>query len=428
MKPVSVVTVHLDFGGGSVHSVGRLALERSLALFEYDPNFAASKLRINPFMETSGLIRARATPFNGLHGIFADSLPDAWGQVLVRRRLEAEGVSYGSLTVLDKLSIVGHRGMGALIYDPQILNDVPHGRVLDPDALALESLRILRGESDGDVIELERLGGSSGGARPKISAFIDPSGRILSAPATGFEAWLIKFRHTSDFDDVGPLEVAYADMARAAGVQMAPTRLIPSSSCPGFFATKRFDREQEGAVRVHMASVAALQDIDWTVPGAIDYDNLLKIVRAVTREQPDVEQMFRRMVFNVLATNRDDHAKQHAFLMESSGRWKLAPAFDLGYAPGPNGQHYLDINGKGNAISLKDLHAVGEAHAIRHIDDVVDEVSDAIRQFSELTARHGVSDRTRELVASEIELRFRELESSRARTMARSGRREKPAR
>jgi serine/threonine-protein kinase HipA len=329
-------------------------------------------------------------------------------------------MSYDSLTVLDRLSIVGHGGMGALIYDPQLFASIPRLAHLDLDAIAAETFKILRGEQDGDVVELERLGGSSGGARPKITAFMDESSkRISSGYEAGLEPWMIKFRYTNDFDDIGPLEAAYADMARAAGLEMAPTRLLQSSSGPGFFATKRFDRKEEGAVRLHMASAAGLHDIDWRTPGAISYDTLLKIVGFVTREHPDIEQMFRRMVYNVLATNRDDHPKQHAFLMTATGKWRLAPAFDLTYAPGPNGQHYLDVDGKGNQVTAGDLRAVGTAHAVRNIDSVIDEVSKAVRQFSTYARRYGVSEQTYDRVAKEIALRFDELDAPRTKESVR---------
>ena len=421
MKPISVLNVSLDFGDATI-PLGRLALGTGIGVFEFDAGFAASGLTANPFWGTSGLVRARAVPFNGLHGIFADSLPDAWGELLVRRRLEEEGVSYDALTVLDKLSIVGHRGMGALVYDPQTLKEDPSREPLDLDALALESLKILQGDRQGDIVKLERLGGSSGGTRPKVLAFMDAAGHICSAAAPGFEPWLIKFVHINDFPDIGPLESAYADMARAARIDIAATRLVPSASGPGFFATKRFDRDAGGGLKLHMASAAALHDIDWQTPGQIDYDMLLKIVGAATRQRADVDQMFRRMVFNVLANNRDDHPKQHAFLMDHRGTWRLSQAFDLSFAPGSYGQHYMAVNGKGKGITYRDIRAVGEVHGIKNIDDIIEAVEASVARFSEFAKQYKVSDRTHARVERELQARLREAAIAPNRSRARSTR------
>jgi len=397
LSPDAILEVDLVRSSSTVEHVGRLAIDRSGAVFEYDAAFIASGSEIDPLVPpAAGPIAAREPRiFGGLHGVFADSLPDAWGEELVRRRCRREGVAYESLTSLDRLAIVGRRGMGALAYRPaipEIADDV-----VDFDALARGATEILEGR-DSDVLpELERLGGSSGGARPKVLVALDALGNARAGDDEihdGFEGWLVKFRRSHDVSDIGPLEAAYANMARAAGIEVPDHRLIPSATTPGYFASKRFDRGPGGARR-HVVSVAATLDIDWTVP-QIDYHNLLRLVRRVTRSQDEVEQMLRRMVFNVVAHNRDDHAKQHAFIYGEDRRWRLAPAYDLSYSSGPNGQHYLAIAGEAADIGPDPIRRTAEAQDVkrRRLSAIVDEVLGAVERFPEFANTFGVSRRT----------------------------------
>ena len=211
----------------------------------------------------------------------------------------------------------------------------------------------------------------------------------------GYAGWLVKFRSSRDVVDIGPLEAAYASMARAAGIDVPDHRLIPAGTKSiGYFASKRFDRAPGGARR-HMVSVAGVLDIDWTIP-QIDYDNLLRLVRRVTRSREQVEEMLRRMVFNVVAHNRDDHAKQHTFIYGADRQWRLAPAYDLTYSTGPNGQHYLAINGEATDVGADAVRAVAEAQDVkpRRLAALVGDVVDAVGRFKEFAGDYGVSRRT----------------------------------
>ncbi len=317
--------------------VGRLAFEGNVVVFEYDATFASFGLSLNPAFGaiSLGMLRPRdPRAFRGLHGVFADSLPDAWGELLLERRLRQDDVAVSSLTVLDRLARVARRGRGALTYEPADDDDVTTDEV-DLHRLAHGSGEVLEGQESAVLAELERLGGSSGGARPKVQVALDDSGRARAenggALPAGFTSWIVKFRGTVDRADIGPLEAAYAEAARRGGIDMPRTRLISTQSGPGYFATERFDRKPEGG-RVHMLSIAGMLDADWTVP-SIDYETLLGAVRGATRDERAVLQMFRRMVFNVLAINRDDHTKQHALLLDRDGAWRLSPAYDLNPAP-----------------------------------------------------------------------------------------------
>ena len=398
IKPGTPLSVNLDFGERKL-SVGRLVLDRGIAVLEYSQEFIASGLTINPLFGTPSttLVRARdARLFDGLHGAFADSLPDAWGEILVQRRAEASGIPYSSLTSLDKLAVVGIRGMGALTYHPEVSHYTDSGEI-DLDVLARNSLAILQGAPTMVLAQIEELGGSSGGARPKILVGINEVGEIISGThdlPSGFSAWIVKFRDSRDVEDIGPLEAAYAAMAHASGVEMSRTKVLPSGSGAGYFATERFDRLAGGS-RMHMASAAGLLETDWAVP-TIDYDTLLKLTMAITRQHADVEKMFRRMVFNVIAHNRDDHSKQHSFLMDASGAWRLAPAYDLTFSRGPGGEHYLAVNGTGSNISAADITKIAKAHGIsrKHIDYVISRTTEAVNQFGRLAKDYGVSKNT----------------------------------
>ncbi len=389
IAPGMPLQVGLAFGPSEHVTVGRLALDGNVAVLEYDREFDPL-LSINPqFDPGAGIHRARAPAvFSGLHGVLADSLPDAWGELLVRRRALANDVSYGDLTVLDRLAIVGRRGFGALVYKPAI-EDAPTSAI-DLDDLAGEADAVLEGTARDVLAELERLGGSSGGTRPKVLVAMNQADGMLAGDAEipdGYRAWIVKFR-SARYDplDVGPLEAAYADMAREAGVLVSPTRLIETVK-GRYFATERFDRLPGGA-RLHAASAAGLTDTDWQM-AQIDYELLLRLTRFVTRDERAIEQMFARMVFNVYANNRDDHAKQHAFLMDRVGTWSSAPAFDLtfsrGYQTANGNEHYLAVDGRGgDDITRAGIAKVGRTVGIARatIDAIVERVATAVGRFA----------------------------------------------
>jgi serine/threonine-protein kinase HipA len=408
------VAVSLEFSAANVLSVGRLAITPTReVLFEYSADFIASGLQINPRLgpPSNELIRPREPRlFRGLHGIFADSLPDAWGDVLVRRLAAKNEVDYSSLTALDRLAIVGHRGMGALVYDPEI--DGAPADPIDLDRLADESREVLAGNDSAILEQLEQLGGSPGGARPKVLVAMNADGHVIAGVDVfpdDYEAWMVKFAGPTDPVDIGPLEATYAEMARQAGIDIMPSKLITARNGPGYFATKRFDRGP-GGTRVHSATLAALLDVDWSIP-TMDYDGVLRAVRFFTRSEAHVLEMFRRMVFNVAAGNRDDHKKQHSFLMDATGRWSLAPAYDLTFSPGPGGQHYLGVGGEGQDISLSHIRKVAENQDIDQVTvaSIVDEVLTAVTRFDEIATTIGVSRVTRRAIAPALTTSIRAL-------------------
>jgi serine/threonine-protein kinase HipA len=320
--------------------VGRMALtEDGLCGFEYDADWLQTGFSISPFYLPlkSGLMIAKREPFRGNFGVFDDSLPDGWGNLLLDRFLQEKGIDAHKLTVLERLSLIGSTGRGALEYRPD-KGIVTGDEFLDFDRLAAEAESLLRGkETDSSVDLLYNHGGSSGGARPKVFAKLD--GR----------EWLVKFKATIDPPDIGEVEYRYSLLAKECGIRMAETGLFEGR----YFGVERFDRTAGG--KVHTVSAAGLLNADYRIP-SLDYSILLKLTLNLTKDMEQVTDMFRRMVFNVLISNRDDHAKNFSF-QQIGGAWKLSPAYDLLPSNGFNGYHTTTLNGKGDP-TLADVIAL----------------------------------------------------------------------
>ena len=375
--------------------VARLAMDAGLAQLEWSPEVVARKLAVAGILypPEAGLQPARGRAFDGLHGFLADSLPEGWGYLLMRKRLAKLGVDIASLTPLERLALVGDRGRGALVFEPSTTppEDVES---LDLDLQAEEATALLNGEEGQLADTLAGLAGGSGGARPKVHVGFDGQGGISVGEgeiAPGHAAWIVKFAAREDPIDIGPIEEAYALMAESAGLTLSSHRLIEAKRGPGYFATRRFDRP-DGGGRLHMISLAGAIEAPANVPST-SYDMFLRATRSLTRRADDVAAAFRRMVFNVLASNRDDHTRQHTYLMTHDGDWSLAPPYDLTYSPGPGGEHYMDIAGEGRRPARSHVTALGEQHGFsaKQISMVIDEVRAAVAEWPELARAVGVS-------------------------------------
>lgn len=337
--------------------VGTLAMtnERKAA-FEYADEWLENGFSISPFslpLEKKVYVPVKDY-FNGLWGVFADSLPDAWGQLLLDRMLKEKGCNIDNVSMLDRLAIVGESGMGALTYRPEL--DMPKQEKLSSlDELSEQCQKILNTEYSDKLDELYRLGGTSGGARPKIMTKIDD------------EDWIIKFPAHVDGKNAGLMEYRYSQCAKQCGIDMEETRLFPSDICDGYFGTKRFDRKNDsfGEHRIHMLTAAALLELDFRQPN-MDYHQLMKLTKILTRDNKhDIENMYRRMCFNVFAHNRDDHSKNFTFIYdENNDGWRLSPAYDLTYSTTYYGEHTTTVDGNGRNPGIKELAAVGTAAGI----------------------------------------------------------------
>ena len=344
---------------GTRREVGLLSEENGRIFFEYAPEFLSSCIELSPFKLPlkSGVFEDTKRTFDGLFGVFNDSLPDGWGCLLLDRKLRKRGLSFQEISPLQRLSMIGRDPMGALEYEPADEESDEFGEV-ELDSLSGEVDKIVRGD-DSDVLdELLRLNGSSGGARPKIVAWVSEDRKTIvhggKEPPPGFTPWIIKFAEKHDPQTAGELEYRYSLAAKAAGVDMPETHLFPLKNGGGCFGVRRFDRTPQGKVHVHTA--CGLLHASHRYP-TLDYENLLKLTFALTRNHADVEEMVRRMIFNVKSGNRDDHSKNFSFLLTPKNEWRLAPAYDLTPSAGLNGEHTAMVNGKGRDITDADLIA-----------------------------------------------------------------------
>lgn len=378
--------------------VGTLAEQNRQVYFEYDVGFIESGLQLSPYKLplSPGLIEHREHAFGPLHGVFDDSLPDGWGLMLMDRHFRREGIDPRTLSPLDRLGYVGDRTMGALTYHPS--REVEAGdQLLDLVKLGINAEEVLEGEAAEVLPELMRAGGSPAGARPKVLIGVQDK-RIISGEGDlpeGYEHWLIKFAAKEDVGDAGPVEYAYSLMARAAGIDMPETRLFEVGEGKDqrrYFGVKRFDRAP-GNRRYHVHSFANLIHTNFRIP-SVDYADLFKVTKALTRNHADVVRLFRLMVFNVAAHNRDDHAKNFAFILNDEvNEWSLSPAYDLMYASGPGGEQTMTVNGKGLDITEADCMVLAEKAGIklRQAETIIAEVNEAVGRWEEFAREAGVS-------------------------------------
>jgi serine/threonine-protein kinase HipA len=415
--------VHFTRSPGDSSHVGTLAEDHSRVYFEYAPAFLATGLNLSPFrlpFET-GLFEHTDRDFGQLPGVFDDSLPDGWGLLLMDRHFRSRGLNLAEVSPLDRLSWLGTRTMGALTYHPPTDRENVDATVFDLHDLARQSQELLAGAAVDVLPQLLRAGGSPGGARPKVLVGFDPStGGVISGEDNlpdSFEHWIVKFAAKADTPDAGAIEYAYALMAIAAGIDMPPTRLFETAEGDRFFGIKRFDRGSAGSPqannrRYHVHTFGNLIQSNFRIPSA-DYADLLKATSLLTRNYQDVLRAFRRMVFNVLAHNRDDHVKNFAFIMDGatgstgspqSGDWSLTPAYDLLYTPGPGGEHTMSLAGEGKNPGRSHMLRLAEQADVsnREATALIDEVQASVARWKDHAAQVGVSQASIQQIAQSL--------------------------
>ena len=360
--------------------VGTLALmKNNIVAFEYDSNWITNGFSISPFSLPlkKQVFIPRIDPFDGLYGVFSDSLPDGWGRLLVDRMLNSQNINPREISQIDRLAIVGETGMGALSYKPEynLLEDKDYQE--DYDNLALSCKKILNTEYSADLDKLFKLGGSSGGARPKILTKIDN------------EDWIIKFPSSLDDSNIGKLEYLYSVCAKKCKIDIPETKLFPSKISSGYFGIKRFDRKKlsTGTIRkLHMISVSGLLETSHRIPN-LDYNDLMQLTLNLTKSFEEVEKLFRLMCFNVFSHNRDDHSKNFSFIYnEDLNKWELSPAYDLTYSYSINGEHATTINGNGVNPSLNDILKVAEKIGLdkKKAEKIAIEIKETVRKDLEI--------------------------------------------
>ena len=371
---------------GIRQEVGMLLQDKQRIFFEYSPDFLKSGIELSPFKLPlkAGVFEEKSRVFDGLFGLFNDSLPDGWGCLLLDRKLRKLGKSYAEITPLDRLSLIGANPMGALEYEPADGDSDLYGDI-ELDSLSGEVDRILDGEESLVLDELLKLNGSSGGARPKIVACVSSDRKQIihggkSVP-DGFTPWIIKFSEKHDPQSSGELEYRYSLAAKAAGITMPETHLFPLKDGRGCFGVQRFDRTLKGKVHTHTACGLLHASHRFA---SLDYENLLKLTWILTRNHADVVEMVRRMIFNVKSGNKDDHSKNFSFLLNSRYQWQLAPAYDLTPSAGINGEQTCMVNGKGCNITDADLIKTAATANVSEVEAkaLIDQITTALREYN----------------------------------------------
>jgi serine/threonine-protein kinase HipA len=421
-------------------TIGALSLEDGarVAAFQYDPAFALSGIQLAPLVMplSSQIYQFPGLPdrsFHGLPGLCADSLPDRFGSALIDAWLATQGRRPETFSALERLCYIGVRGMGALEFAPALGPPLRRSAKVAVDALVDLASQVLThrdslqvsfspGHRHEGLEELLRVGTSAGGARAKAVIAWNPqtnevrSGQVTAPP--GFGYWLLKFdgvsanqdKELEDPQGYTVIEYAYALMARAAGIDMSECRLLEEGG-RRHFMTRRFDRQGDGA-KLHMQSLAALAHLDFNSAGVHSYEQSFDVIRRLALPMRSIEEQFRRMLFNVVARNQDDHVKNIAFLMDKSGAWSLSPAFDVTYAYNPTGlwtaRHQMTINGKTDGFTRADFRACAQVAGLKRgrDEEILAEVGSAVGSWPRYAAEAGVTARQRDDISRALRLQL----------------------
>ena len=419
-------------------TIGVVSLEDGSAYtaFQYDPAFAQSGIQISPItMPLSDRVytfpELPPQTFHGLPGLLADSLPDRFGHALIDAWLATQGRTPDSFNAVERLCYVGARGMGALEFEPVLGPKAQPARKIEIDALVKLASDVLSHRKNlkatfasasrkNALNDILRVGTSAGGARAKaVIAWNRETNEVRSgqiAAGRGFDYWLLKFdgvtgnrdKELEDPKGYGAIEYAYSLMARAAGVTMSECRLLEESG-RRHFMSKRFDR-LEGGEKLHMQSLCALAHFDFNSAGAYAYEQALLVIRQLNLPMAAVEQQFRRMAFNLIARNQDDHVKNIAFLMDKASHWSLAPAYDVTYSYNPTGHwtatHQMSMNGKRDGFTLADFRACAQSASMKRgrAETIVDEVRAAVAKWPDYAEQAQVMKPWRDQIRRNLRL------------------------
>lgn len=417
-----ITTAKVNLWGREIGAVS-WNTDKEYAFFEYTKKFQKSGIEISPFMMplADTIYSFPALPkntFHGLPGLLADSLPDTYGNALIDTWLATQGRIPASFTPVERLCYIGQRGMGALEFAPAIGLRPSKSKKLNLTALVDLASKVLSqreafaatlsGPEAETMQDILRVGTSAGGARAKaLIAWNGMTNEVRSGQVTagpGFTYWLLKFdgvannkdKELADPHGFGLIEYAYFLMAADAGIEMTECRILPENG-RHHFMTKRFDRTEDGG-KLHMQSLCGMKHFDFNQPDLYSYEQALQVISQLDLGAPSLEQQFRRICFNIVARNQDDHVKNIAFLMDKSGKWSLSPAFDLSYSYNPSGvwtaQHQMSMNGKRDNFILDDFVACGEKAILRRARaiEILDEVMTSVQKWPGFAETAGVAE------------------------------------
>lgn len=411
MKNIDKLSAYLSLESSDI-LLGTLVLQGKDIYFKLSDEylnevrpFKNNSLDLSPFKikHTSEIQQAKQFPFDGLFGLFSDSLPDAWGTLLLDRHLLAQRI-YEPLNPLTRLAYVGRSGMGAIRYEPILEQREKDDFLIDLSRFQKESEKIIDGGHSKIVDEFYRLSGFSGGARPKINVGIHAkTGKIIpfsNQLPKNFQHWLIKFQSRYDVGEIAKVEYAYYLLATRSGITMAPSKLLSGRNNEVFFATQRFDRIYNN--RLHLHSLAGLLHDNFT-SSSLDYGHLMNVAFHLSRDRRVYTSILRVLTFNVLYGNQDDHSKNFSFIMDQNRNWQLAPFYDLTYSPSPYNYHSLSIDNKYQHINLKDVEKLGQHFGVSNIKEIISEVVDVSMTWRKTARELGIRPATIKKIEKTIE-------------------------
>ena len=415
-------TAIVKLWGDTVGAVSWLP-DRAYGIFEYDQEFLKKGFDVSPIHMS--LVDARKgdskfsfpvlnkDTFLGLPGMLADALPDKFGNSIIDSWLSRNGRDSSDFSPVERLCYTGKRGMGALEFSPAIIDKYDASVSVEISELVKlaqevmderKALDVQFGGAEHDnadaILDILRVGTSAGGARPKAVIAMNDRGDVMSGQAEvpkGYDYWLLKFDGVSDLElgeprGYGRIEYAYYLMAKAAGINMAQCQLLEENG-RAHFMTKRFDRVD--GKKLHMQSLCGIAHYDFNMPGSYSYEQVFEVMRKLRLSKADAIEQYRRMLFNIVARDLDDHTKNISFLMGSNGKWKLSPAYDVIYSHNPSGkwtnEHQMSVNGKRDHFTKEDLITIGDSISISKPEEVINDVISAVDKWAEYAKEAGVN-------------------------------------
>lgn len=404
MKPVEKIKAFLNTSSGKLE-IGQMVLVQNRIYFKYDEDFLQTGQEISPFKlkRTAEILVPTETHFEGLFGVFHDSLPDGWGRLLLDRKLRSLQIDLNTISALDRLSFLDGNSMGAITYEPVYEAGEVGLKTLDLDSIAREIHHVLSGDASEVVDELYQLGGSSGGARPKILVgYNESTDELLFGQdllPEGFEHWIIKFPGSYDREDIALIEYTYNQMAEKAGIEVAPYRLFKSSKGNWFFGSKRFDRK--GNTKIHLHSVAGLLHDNFKM-SSLDYGHIMDAAFKLEKDVQAYRKILQLAAFNVMAHNRDDHSKNFSFLMDETGQWSFAPAYDLTFSSSSFGLHSTAVFGEHKSPGREHIIQLAQHFKVKNATILLDEVQTAVNQFESLAIQNRMSKDSIALIKKQL--------------------------
>jgi len=414
-KPIQKLEVRRTFSDGSDTLVGVLAQNKQGVFFQYDADYLSDFHSLSPFnlQHSNELQLAPSQPHSGLHGAFADSLPDGWGLLLQDRVFRQHGILPAQVTAMDRLAFVGQSAMGALSFTPLSDYAPQHHGDIELATLGLEAQALFDGQTEKVLASLVAAG-SSGGARPKAQLYFpeNDASHCRTYPAEGDDAWLVKFtsKNLALGHEEGLCEAAYLTMAARAGLAPPEWQLLDAPTQSGashWLALKRFDRVKNnkgGDGKLHMHSACGLLDADFRSP-SLDYEDLIKASRVLCQSPAVGQLQFRRAMFNLFACNQDDHSKNWAFLQDDGGSWSPAPFYDVTFNPHPFGEHSTSFAGYGKSPPLKTIKALAKTASFaqwQQAQESIEEVVSVIAEFGGIAKALGVKADTIRLIEKQL--------------------------